>query len=91
MTVVFVAAGAVDVGVRRLGGHVADALMAECRRLAKEQAMAAGGSDTILAGRIDVRNLASQRMVARAGFEPVDLPGSVYQDWVLVVHRIAPN
>lgn len=82
---VMVAAGAVHVEARGRGGGIADALMAECRRIATQLAATKDRTVVLLTGRIHAANLPSQRMAVRAGLEPVGAPGSTYQDWVLVL------
>lgn len=87
---VLIAAGAVHVDARGRGGRLADALMAECRRVAA-QLSAERSTMVVLVGRIHVANRPSQLMASRAGFEPVGPPSGSYQDWVLPIEPCTIN
>lgn len=80
---VYLAAGAVTIDVRRQGGIIADEMLAEVHSLANSTATDRSLTHVVLTGKIHVANHASQRMVERAGFEPVDLPAEDYQTWSL--------
>lgn len=82
---VYLAAGAVNTDVRRQGGAIADAMLAQVRAAAASAAGNHGFGATVLRGKIHLENRASRRMVERAGFEPFGLPLNDYQEWRLVV------
>lgn len=81
---VFLAAAGVTLSMRGAGGHVADQLVAGAIAIGMERAKAAGHSQLVATGKIHLQNLASQRMVERAGFEPLGVSGD-YQLWGLIV------
>ena len=82
------AAAAVALAVRNQGGQVADALLTEAQAVCSERALKLGCTNMVLSGRIHVSNMASQRMVARSGWEPRDLPTTTYQTWFRIVPLI---
>lgn len=81
----FHAAAGVALDVRRQGGRVPDQLLAEARKIAFTKAIQSGSSHLVLAGKVHVRNAASQHMLTRAGWEPRDAPSNDYQLWAAII------
>lgn len=82
---VFHAAAGITQDMRRAGGTVADALLAESLAICLERLAEGGYQNVVLSGRIHVRNAASQYMVTRAGWEPQDAPVNNYQTWARII------
>ena len=80
---VFIAAAGVDLSVRHGGGVFADETMSQIKDLALANARAQGAGIVMITGNIHVRNIPSQNMAARAGFEPVGILTGDYQTWLL--------
>uniref|UniRef100_UPI003D8FB572 GNAT family N-acetyltransferase n=1 Tax=Gordonia sp. B7-2 TaxID=3420932 RepID=UPI003D8FB572 len=81
---VFHVAAGVSTKARGQGGEIADQLLLHAREVAMEHATGAGCTHVVLAGKIHVRNIASQRMVTRAGWEPQGVPTD-YQLWATIL------
>lgn len=77
----FIVAVAVSREYRGGDHRVADALMGRIQKLAVANALECRRQGAFLYGNIDFQNEPSQRMAARAGFEPVDGPGEDCQRW----------
>ena len=84
LLVAFHAAAGVAQTVRGLGGHVADELLTEAEQVAAELATARGCRHVMTSGKVHLRNTASQRMLARAGWAPLGAPTGTYQSWAQV-------
>ncbi|WP_229051461.1 hypothetical protein [Aeromicrobium sp. Leaf350] len=82
---VYHAVAGITQDMRRDGGTVADALLAEAQAICLERLAEGGHQDVVISGRIHVRNAASQHMVARAGWEPQDAPVNDYQTWARII------
>lgn len=82
---VFIAVAAVNISIRGHGGAVADELLSRCIDAGRKRASEMGRARLIVTGNIHVENFPSQRMVIRAGLEPVGLPVGDYQRWRLVL------
>ena len=76
----FLAAAGVSLSMRHSGGQLADALMVEAITTGLQRAERGGMTRLLVTGKIHVENRASQNMVTRAGFEPLDLVHP-YQTW----------
>lgn len=79
----FLAAAGVSLSMRGSGGQLADALMTEAISIGAQRAKSHSMTRLVVTGKIHVENRASQNMVARAGFEPLDVE-TPYQTWGLV-------
>lgn len=77
----FINAIAVDLDVRHTGGGVADQTMEQIKAYACSLGDENLPSAAILRCNIHTRNVPSQLMAERAGFEPMGLPTGNYQTW----------
>jgi len=83
---VFITAAAVAVTRRGGDRSTADATMRAILEHARSQ-LTDDARTAVVRGNVHVRNNASQRWLARTGFEPVGMPVRDYQQWALRLAR----
>lgn len=79
---VHVAAIGVSTGVRGQGGEVADRTLEEVHNVSLKDPRASAARASFATAKIHTRNLASQRLFERAGYEPQGIPSGDYQLWI---------
>jgi hypothetical protein len=81
----FIKTCGVSLEFRRQSGEAAGELMEQIFEVARQRLAEQAEGQVVIHGNIHVRNVPSERLFSRFGFEPVGLPISDYQKWSVVL------